>query len=104
MVLTKNKGFFKIPCMLATSTLSKKNQTTLPKEVIKVLGVGPSQKLLYYIKDGKVTLGAKTGRLVDLACYPFPKSGRKKPLTIKQMDEAIGQGALDRYLRSSSRK
>lgn len=53
--------------MIVESTLTAKNQTTVPKAVVESLGVKPSDKLVFEIHDGKVTLTARSGRLADLA-------------------------------------
>jgi antitoxin PrlF len=77
--------------MLATSTLTSKNQTTLPKAVVAALGVKPADKLLYEIEGGTIILRARTGRLLDLV-GKFAHVGfrPKKPLTKQQLRAAIG--------------
>lgn len=81
--------------MIAESTLTSKNQTTLPKAVVESLGVKPSDKLVFEIHDGKVTLSARTGRLADLAgaFRHFGKRRRKKPPTQEEMDAAVRRAA-----------
>lgn len=82
--------------MTAASTVTSKNQTTLPKVVVEALGVKPSDKLLYEIEDGKVTLRARTGRLVDLVGR-FAHMGRhpRRACTVEEINEAIGDAAAE---------
>ncbi len=48
----------------ATSTITTKGQTTVPKAVRQMLGIGYGGKLVYRIEDGCVTLNnLKSGSL-----------------------------------------
>lgn len=89
--------------MIAESTLTSKNQTTLPKAVVESLGVKPSDKLVFEIHAGKVTLSARTGRLADLAgaFRHFGKRRRKKAPAQEEMDAAVRRGAGRAHLRST---
>jgi len=40
------------------STLSSNGQTTIPLEIRKLLGLEPSQKILYRVENGKVVMEA----------------------------------------------
>lgn len=79
-----------VPCMIATSTITSKNQTTLPKAVVEALGVKPADKLVYEIEENRVTLWARKGRLVDLARMAPPGPKRARALTKREMRETIG--------------
>jgi len=81
--------------MTATSTVTSKNQTTLPKAVVEALGVQPSDEVLYEIESGRVVMRARKGRLLDLAKRgPFgPKSAR--PFTIAEINESIAAAAAE---------
>ncbi len=102
--LDQNKEPNDNSCMIAESTLTSKNQTTLPKAVVESLGVKPSDKLVFEIHAGKVTLSARTGRLADLAgaFRHFGKRRRKKAPDQKEMDAAVRRGAGRAYLRSTA--
>jgi bifunctional DNA-binding transcriptional regulator/antitoxin component of YhaV-PrlF toxin-antitoxin module len=78
--------------MTATSKLTKKNQTTVPKAVTEALGMKPADQFLYEIQADYVILRARTGRLVDLA-RKFAHVGvhPKKHLTEEQIHDAIGE-------------
>ena len=86
--------------MIATSKITRKNQTTLPKVVINVLGVKPSDRLVYEIEEHRVILHAKTGRLADLA-GKFSHFGKypHQPLPIEEMSHAVAQAVAENYKR-----
>ena len=88
--------------MIAESTLTSKNQTTLPKAVVETLHVKPADKLVFEIRDGKVTLTARTGRLADLAgaFRHFGKRPRKTPAENK-VHAAVRRAAARTYRRST---
>lgn len=85
--------------MTATSTVTSKNQTTLPKVVVEALGVRPSDKLVYEIEDGRIMLRARTGRLADLLNEPPLVPPPKRPPTQAEIDEAIGRHLGDEDAR-----
>ncbi len=47
--------------MLATSKLTRKNQTTVPRAVRQALGLQPADEIVYEIEPDRVTLRARTG-------------------------------------------
>lgn len=89
--------------MTATSTVTSKNQTTLPKAVVEALGVEPSDEVLYEIESGRVVMRARKGRLLDLANQgPFgPKPARA--FTIAEINESIAAAAAG-VTRAKSRR
>lgn len=93
--------------MTATSTLTSKNQTTLPKVVVEALGVKPSDKLVYEIEDGRIILRARTGRLADLLNEPPLVPPPKRPFTVEEINAAISAAYAEhgmRGLRSGPKK
>jgi antitoxin PrlF len=89
--------------MFAESTLTAKNQTTVPKAIVDALGLKPSAKLLFELTDdGQLLVHVKQGRLADLAgaFRHFGKRRGKKPVTLEEMDAAIRRAASDSYLKS----
>jgi len=52
---------------MATSTITSKGQTTVPKEVREALDVGPGDKLTWEIRGGKVVLTTERPALWALA-------------------------------------
>ncbi len=88
--------------MVVTSKLTRKNQTTVPKAVISVLGIKPADRLVYEIEENRVILRAKTGQLADLAGR-FAHFGKhpRSPLSVEEMSDAVAQAVADGYRRSS---
>jgi bifunctional DNA-binding transcriptional regulator/antitoxin component of YhaV-PrlF toxin-antitoxin module len=79
--------------MVYTSTLTSKNQTTIPKAVVAALHAQPSATLCFEMEpDGRVILTAKAATFAQLA-DSFPKKGRTKPATLNDMTAAIRAGA-----------
>lgn len=74
------------------STVTTKGQTTLPKDVRKVLGLQPGDKLRYILLDGEVRI-LRARPVLDLE-GALKRSGQK-PVTLEEMDEAIAAGAVD---------
>lgn len=88
--------------MTFSSTLTSKNQTTLPKKVVALLGAKPSSVLSYEImEDGGVRLTAKSATFADHLAA-FPKKKPKRPVTVEMMDEAIQTEAAKHYRKSKS--
>lgn len=87
--------------MSCTSTLTSKNQTTIPKEVVEALQLKPSATLHYEIEeDGRVVLTAKTGTFAGLADR-FPKRRRVQPASLEDMDTGIRAGGRKEVQESS---
>ena len=82
---------------MITSTLTSKNQTTIPKAVIQALGLPPAGQLVYEIgDDGQVVLTAKVATFAGLA-DSFPRKAAKRLTTKVQIDAAIKAQAVKRY-------
>jgi len=80
------------------ATVTGKGQITLPKEVRARLGVREGSKIRFTFEDGDRVVVTRGGlRLSDL----FGILGKpRRSATLEEMDEAVGQGAVQRYLRS----
>ena len=86
--------------MTYSSTLTSKNQTTLPKAVATLLGAKPSSILVYEtLDDGKVVLSAKSATFKDIA-GSFPKKKPARPVTIEAMKKAVAAGAARRFRKA----
>lgn len=86
--------------MVFTSTLTTKNQTTIPKAVVKALAAKPSATLCFEVEsDGRIVLTAKAATFTELA-GTFPRKARKKAATLDEMDAAIREGAATRFRRA----
>ena len=88
--------------MIAGSTLTSKNQTTIPKAIVDARGLKPSAKLVFEITDdGQLLVHVKQGRLADLAGFLSKRPRRRKaPVSLGEMDVAIRHAAGDSYLKS----
>lgn len=75
--------------MTYSSTLTSKNQTTLPKAVVTLLGVKPSATLSYEeMEDGGIRLTAKSASFAD-HLGAFPKKKPKRAVTVEMMNKAV---------------
>ncbi|MFU8894190.1 MAG: type II toxin-antitoxin system PrlF family antitoxin [Luteolibacter sp.] len=85
------------------STLTAKNQTTIPKAVIEALKIRPSEKLIYEIEsDGKVLLSTKTGTFASVAASLPRKRGKTAAKSPEQIDDAARSMAARRFPRKRS--
>jgi antitoxin PrlF len=81
------------------STLTSKGQTTIPKDIRDRLGLKPGDKIKFMVNpDGSVTLVAANLSVRQLrGILPRPE----RPATIEEMNEAIADAVVERYLRST---
>jgi len=84
------------------ATVTSKGQVTLPKEVRERLHIGKGGKVRFGFEQGnRIVLTRGGSRLSDL----FGILGKPpRSVTLEEMDEAIRQAAVDRYLRAIGRK
>ena len=86
--------------MTYSSTLTSKNQTTLPKAIALLLGASPPAKLSYEVMDdGKVLLSAKSSTFKDIV-GSSPKKKSAKPVTIEDMRKAVATEAAKRFKKA----
>lgn len=84
------------------ATVTDKGQVTIPAEVRKRLRLRAGQKIRFTPEnDNRATITPVQTRLSDLAGL---LGKPKRSVTLEEMDEAIRQGAVDRYLRAVGRK
>ena len=85
--------------VLASSAVTSKGQTTIPKEVRDALGIKEGTPLRWQLKDGVLTVRPKTKRLEDFAgMLGPPPNGRH--VTIEEMNADIGHAVTERLRRS----
>ncbi len=84
---------------MMTSTLTRKNQTTIPKAVVHALGLTPSAQLVYEIEGDRVVLTAKSATFAGLA-GTFPRKRTAEPRSLEEIKASIRQGAVQRYRRT----
>jgi bifunctional DNA-binding transcriptional regulator/antitoxin component of YhaV-PrlF toxin-antitoxin module len=101
-ILAIAKESCQIPCM-PQSTLTSKNQTTIPKVVIEALNLRPSDQLVYEIEaDGRIILSAKTATFASVAASMPRKASRGSSRTVDEMKSAVKTMAQKRMTRSKS--
>ncbi len=72
---------------MATSTITSKGQTTIPKSIRDRLGLKPGDRVEFLIEDGdRVVMIPATLSLSDLAgCLPAPD----EPVSLEEMERTI---------------
>lgn len=86
----------------ATSAVTSKGQTTIPKEMRDALGIKEGTPLRWKLEDGVLTVRAKTKRLEDFAgMLGPPPNGRH--VTVEEMHEAVLDEAAERFGRKTAR-
>jgi antitoxin PrlF len=83
------------------ATMTSKGQVTIPREIRERLRVRRGQKLRFTIEtDNRVVMTPLFTRLSELAGI-LPKA--KRTATIEEMNEAIGDAAVERFRRALRR-
>ena len=86
--------------MQMITTLTSKGQATIPKTIRDYLGIKSADKLSFAID----TDGVRIRRVGSVKSLAGALSGRvTKPISQVQMDKAIQQGHLQRYLKGRAR-
>jgi AbrB family looped-hinge helix DNA binding protein len=84
-----------------TGKVTSKGQTTVPKEVRDFLGLEEGTQMEWILDDGKVTVKPRKLRAIDLAGILGPSP--VGPVSIEEMNEAIGQAIVERFERAVKR-
>ena len=75
------------------SAVTTKGQATIPKAIREHLRLKPGDRVKFFVHpDGTVVLLPK---LPASALKGIVRSRRKKPVTVKQMNEAVAKGAAE---------
>ncbi|CUX59750.1 AbrB/MazE/SpoVT family DNA-binding domain-containing protein [Rhizobium oryzihabitans] len=83
-------------------TITSKGQMTVPKNVREQLKIKPGDKCYAWVRNGEMIVIPRNKSLADLAgILGKPPNGKK--LTVEQMNDAIGEGAVARYKRSTGK-
>ena len=69
---------------MPVSVLTKKGQTTIPKDIRNLLGIKPNDKILYLIEGEKVVLSPLKGNILDLR---GSLNTEEKPIDFKRLRE-----------------
>lgn len=78
--------------------ITSKGQTTVPKEIRKRLNLKPGDKIVWYFDGDRLVVRAKNKSIMDLAGM-LHRPGMKA-LTIEEINDAIGDAAVERDARS----
>ncbi len=98
--LDRGKELAQIPCV-THSTLTSKNQTTIPKAVVEALKLRPSDQLIYEIEaDGRVILSAKTGTFASVAAGLARKPSAHPARSDDEIKAAVKSMARQRWSRT----
>lgn len=79
--------------MIATSTLSSKYQTTIPKKIVEKLGMEPSDTILYQEEGPYVIIRPQRKITAQEALARFPRKETTRVVSLEEMEEAIKKGA-----------
>lgn len=82
--------------------VTSKGQTTVPKKVRDYLGLDAGTQVEWVIEEGgRVIVKPRKLRAVDLAGFLGPSP--IGPVSIEEMNEAIGQAIVERFERATKR-
>ena len=83
-------------------TITAKGQTTVPKDIRDRLKLKPGDKVYWTYQDGQAILRPKNRSIMELVGALHDPA--RKPLTIKQLNDAIGRSVAEGGIRGLSRK
>jgi antitoxin PrlF len=82
---------------MSQSTLTSKGQTTIPREIRKLLGLKQNDRILYEVEDGKVVIKLAPA-VHELYAIFKPRIRRKGPPPSKsQMGAAVERDIVRRW-------
>lgn len=85
-----------------TSQLTAKCQATIPKHVREHLGIGPGDSVKFFI--------GPSGRVAIVPVIPVQrlkgivKLKQKKPVSVEEMERAVGDAVVARFERAHGRR
>jgi antitoxin PrlF len=88
--------------MGSVSKITSKGQTTIPLEVRDYLQLSAGDRIRYEFLDGKVVIIPQNRSALSLAGILYDPS--RKPVSIEDMEDAIGEGIVEDYERSLDRR
>jgi antitoxin PrlF len=88
--------------MGSVSKITSKGQTTIPLEVRDYLQLSAGDRIRYEFVDGKVVIVPQNRSALALAGILYDPN--RKPVTIDEMEDAIGDGIVEDYERSLDRR
>jgi antitoxin PrlF len=85
----------------ASSSVTSKGQTTIPKSVRDALGIKDGTPLRWRLTDGVLVVTAKTKRLEDFAGL-LGEAPNGRHASVEDMNEAVLNEAAERFQRKTS--
>ena len=79
--------------MIAESTVSSKYQTTIPKSIVKRLGIKPSNTIIYQEEGPYIIIRPHRTITLQEALTRFPRKKTTRVVSLEEMKEAIKKGA-----------
>jgi len=83
---------------LPQSKVTAQGQISVPAEIRKKLGIGPGS-VLEWEQEGDKVVVRKAGKYTSLDIHKALFKTPPKPITVEQMDEAIGRYIRKKYAR-----
>jgi AbrB family looped-hinge helix DNA binding protein len=83
---------------MATSTMTSKGQTTVPKDIRDAMKLKPGDEVHWSIESGRAIMRAKNRTAKDLAGF-LHRPGQKVAI-LEEIDEAIANAVIERDARS----
>src|SRR4051794_5584322 len=80
------------------SRVTAQGQISVPAEIRKKLGIGPGS-ILEWEQEGDKVVVRKAGKYTSLDIHKALFKTPPKPITVEQMDEAIGRYIRKKYAR-----
>ena len=81
---------------MSVSVLTKKGQTTIPKDIRNFLDLAPNDKILYLMEGNKVVIKPLKGNILDLKGSVKTKD---KPIDFKKLRSETKKKLLAKLLR-----
>lgn len=82
------------------SAITSKGQATIPKTIREHLGLKPGDRIKFFVRpDGSVVLLPK----LPASALRGIVAGKRRTVTIGEMNEAVAEGALDARPRATRR-
>jgi AbrB family looped-hinge helix DNA binding protein len=83
---------------MPVSILTKKGQTTIPKNVRSLLGLKPNDKILYIVEGMQVVLKPLKGNILDLRGSVGTK---EKPIDFKKLRDATSKKVAQKIVKEA---
>jgi AbrB family looped-hinge helix DNA binding protein len=83
---------------MSVSILTKKGQTTIPKDIRRFLNLEPNDKILYLVEGERVVLKPLKGNILDLRGSVATK---EKPIDFRKLRRETKKRVAERILREA---